>query len=308
MRPVSQSPAIEKRKSTQTVPTSHSATASFAEVLTATVQKSQPPVRPQVRSDGRAGTAAPPGVPTRVERPHTLPRTVPANAQLTRRSFSQTTNLLPLPPRPTARADLLSQQVGDSPPSTTRATIKTYGTMITAAAGQFGVDPAISLAVARAESGVSAATDKEVVLNPRAVSPDGSSSGLFQLTRATGKEQLQELAPRQTYNPFNASQNIRLGVSYLKDLSRMFSTDTTLRKGLSTTAGANAQEVQRLSIAAYNAGPGRVARAQALVRAQGGNPARYQDIAPHLPRETQVYVRRVEQYAAEFRGANTVSG
>jgi soluble lytic murein transglycosylase-like protein len=178
--------------------------------------------------------------------------------------------------------------------------------MITSTAQQCGVDPALSLAVARAESGVSAATDPDVVLNPRAVSYNGTSFGLFQLANATGKELLQEYAPGQAYNPFNPSQNICLGINYLKDLSEMFATDTKLHRGLSTTAGANDQEVQRLAIAAYNAGPGRVARAQAKVLAQGGDPTRYQDIERYLPRETQVYVRRVEKYAAEFGGPKTM--
>jgi soluble lytic murein transglycosylase-like protein len=183
-------------------------------------------------------------------------------------------------------------------------TITTYGTTIIATAQRFGVDPALSLGVARAESGISAATATEVVLNPRAVSPNGTSSGLFQLTNATGKEQLQEVAPHQTYNPFNPSQNIRLGIHYLKELSATFSANTVLRKGLSTTAGANEHDVRRLAVAAYNAGPGRVARAQEMVRAQGGNPAHYGDIEPYLPRATQGYVRRVERYATEFRGAH----
>jgi membrane-bound lytic murein transglycosylase MltF len=160
----------------------------------------------------------------------------------------------------------------------------------------------VSLAVARAESGISAATEKEVVLNPRAKSSDGMSFGLFQLTNATGREQLRQITPQQTYNPFNPSQNIRLGINYLKELSATFSSDTPLYDGLRSTAGANEQEALRFAVAAYNAGPGRVARAQVLVRAQGGNPARYQEVAPYLPKETQHYVKRVEGFAAEFRG------
>jgi soluble lytic murein transglycosylase-like protein len=181
-----------------------------------------------------------------------------------------------------------------------KATVHAYGTTITATAHQLGVDPALSLAVARAESGVSSATVKEVHLNPRAVSASGSV-GLFQLQEATGKEQLRTVAPGQAYNPFNPSQNIRLGVSYLKEMAETFSEDTALRNRLSTTAGANTREVQRLAIAAYNAGPGRVARAQALARAHGQDPAHYRNIEPYLPHETRHYVKKVEQFASEFR-------
>jgi membrane-bound lytic murein transglycosylase MltF len=156
------------------------------------------------------------------------------------------------------------------------------------------------LAVARAESGVSAATDKEVVLNPRAVSPDGKSAGLFQLTAETGQAQLQKLALRQAYNPFNPHQSIHLGVSYLKYLATAFSTETALQQDLRTTPGADPQEVRRLAVAAYNAGEGRVARAQLQARDRGGNPARYQDVAPYLPETTQNYVERVERFAADM--------
>jgi soluble lytic murein transglycosylase-like protein len=169
-------------------------------------------------------------------------------------------------------------------------------------ARQFGVDPALSLAVARAESGVGNTPAGEVVLNPRAVSPAGAV-GLFQLMAATGKEQLREIAPGQRYNPRNPSQNIQLGVSYLKEMRDTFSEDTELLAGLSTTAGANPQEVRRLAVAAYNAGPGRVARAQELARAHGRNPAQYHNIERYLPRETQQYVKKVESFATEFRGA-----
>ncbi len=182
-----------------------------------------------------------------------------------------------------------------------RAIVRAYGTAITATAQQFGVDPTLSLAVARAESGVSSADAKDVQLNPRAVSSAGSV-GLFQLQEATGKEQLRAVAPGQSYNPFNPSQNIRLGVSYLKEMAETFSEETALRNRLSTTAGANAQEVQRLAVAAYNAGPGRVARAQELARAHGQDPAHYRNIEPYLPHETRQYVKRVERFTSEFRG------
>lgn len=181
------------------------------------------------------------------------------------------------------------------------ATIRTYAGTITATAHQMGVDPTLSLAVARAESGIGRTKEGEVILDPRAVSSEGAV-GIFQLMEATGKEQLQEIAPGQRYNPFNPSQNIQLGVSYLKEMRKTFSDDTKLHKGLSTTAGANEQEARLLAIAAYNAGPGRVARAQELARAQGRDPSHYRNIERHLPQETRQYVKKVERFAAEFRG------
>lgn len=202
---------------------------------------------------------------------------------------------LTLPPALT-----MHEQPVKTPPAPHKigASVRTYGQAIVATARRLQVDPALGLAVARAESGLSAATDREVVLNPRAVSPDGKSVGLFQLTAETGKAQLKQMALRQAYNPLNPYQNMHLGVGYLKELSTAFSTETTLHQDLRTTPGADPQEVRHLAVAAYNAGMGRVARAQAQVRADGGNPARYQDVAPYLSATTQQYVKRVERFAA----------
>jgi soluble lytic murein transglycosylase-like protein len=194
-----------------------------------------------------------------------------------------------------------TSEVQEQPAASSQMAIRTYGKAITATSQQLGVEPPLSLAVARAESGVSGANEKEVVLNPRAVSSAGAA-GLFQLTAATGKEQLREVSPHQVYNPFNTQQNIRLGISYLKEMTDTFAENTSLHNRLSTVAGANAQEVQRLAVAAYNAGPGRVARAQELARTHGRNPAHYRNIEPYLPRETQQYVKKVERFATEFGG------
>jgi hypothetical protein len=206
--------------------------------------------------------------------------------------------------RPLKSETRLPQASQEAASSRPQFTVRTFGPVITAMAQQVGVDPALSLAIARAESGTNAAHSKEIVLNPRAVSPAGAA-GIFQLMAATGKEQLQEIAPGQTYNPFNPHQNIRLGVNYLKEMTETFSEGTALRNGLSAVAGANDQEVQRLAAAAYNAGPGRVAKAQALARANGYNPAHYHNIERYLPQETQQYVKKVERFVAEFRDERT---
>ena len=181
------------------------------------------------------------------------------------------------------------------------AAVRTYGAAIMATSRLHGVDPTLSLAVARAESGVGTTKNGEIILNPRAVSRAGAV-GLFQLMDATGKEKLQEIAPEQRYNPFNPSQNIHLGVSYLKEMAETFSNNTQLSNTLFSTPGANEQEARRLAVAAYNAGPGRVARAQKLARARGQNPAHYHNIERYLPQETRQYVRKVERFTTEFRG------
>jgi soluble lytic murein transglycosylase-like protein len=306
MRPVFLSFAPGKRLFSPATRVSPTSAPAFDQVFTTTLQNAPPALRPLDRRGGSTPDAAPLRAAPMPGRIRLAERPPPVISRSAHGQSAAVPDALPAPPRQPLHTGALPLPQGarGSARTASKPTITTYGTTIIATAQQFGVDPALSLGVARAESGVSAATATEVVLNPRAVSPNGSSFGLFQLTNATGKEQLQEVAPHQAYNPFNASQNIRLGIHYLKELSATFSANTVLRQGLSATAGANAREVRRLAVAAYNAGPGRVARAQEMVRAHGGNPAHYRDIEPYLPRTTQEYVRRVERYAAEFRGAH----
>jgi len=108
-------------------------------------------------------------------------------------------------------------------------------------ASQHGVDPALVRAVMRHESG----------FNPHAVSPKGAQ-GLMQLMPGTA-----DLMGVQ--NPFDPEQNIAGGVGYLR-----FCLD---RFGQSVP----------LAVAAYNAGPARVAKSQGV---------------PSIP-ETQNFVKNV---------------
>ncbi|MFN2443995.1 MAG: lytic transglycosylase domain-containing protein [Vicinamibacterales bacterium] len=103
------------------------------------------------------------------------------------------------------------------------------------------VSPALIRAVIQLESG----------FNPWAVSPKGAL-GLMQLMPATARE-------LGVDNPFHPAQNIRGGVTYLRRLLDLYDQDVPL------------------ALAAYNAGPGAVAR--------------YGDVPPY--RETQEYVRRI---------------
>ncbi len=104
-----------------------------------------------------------------------------------------------------------------------------------------GVDPSLVRAVMRNESG----------FNPNAVSPKGAQ-GLMQLMPGTA-------ALMGVSNPFDPEQNIAGGVGYLRHCLDRF--------------GHNVP----LAVAAYNAGPGRVARSQGV---------------PAIP-ETQAFVKNV---------------
>ncbi|MCB0345018.1 MAG: transglycosylase SLT domain-containing protein [Bdellovibrionales bacterium] len=161
-------------------------------------------------------------------------------------------------------------------------------------AGKYhGVDPHLSLAVARAES----------AFNPEAVSSDGHySKGLFQLLDSTGREMLTRLNVGDDYNPFDASQNSFLGVGYLRQLHDLFSENSTLVAGLSTHPAKSSADLEKLAVAAFNTGQGNVARAQAKAAAAGKDPSLYESVERYLPKQTRDYVARVMDYRLAMSG------
>jgi len=109
------------------------------------------------------------------------------------------------------------------------------------AAAQHQVDPNLVRAMVKVESN----------FNPQAVSRKGAM-GLMQLMPATARS-------LNVNNPFDPQENVDAGVRYMKNLLRNFGGDV------------------RLSLAAYNAGEGAVARSRGI---------------PHIT-ETQNYVKQI---------------
>ena len=126
-----------------------------------------------------------------------------------------------------------------------------FAAEIEAAAQKHGVDPALLKALIRQESN----------FNPNAVSPAGAT-GLTQLMPATA-------AGLGVTDPTNPQQAIDGGAKYLRQQLDRFGGD------------------EKMALAAYNAGPGAVARF-------GGVP-------PYA--ETQTYVQKVMGYAEQYRTA-----
>src|SRR5882672_7546441 len=117
---------------------------------------------------------------------------------------------------------------------------------IASASARWGLDPGFVTSVAQRESG----------LNPNAVSPAGAK-GIMQLMCATS-------AMLGVSNPFDPVQNINAGVKYLAQLLNQFAGDAAK------------------ALAAYNWGPGNVAKA---IQQWGA------DWLSHAPAETQSYVQ-----------------
>lgn len=153
-----------------------------------------------------------------------------------------------------------------------------------------GIDPALGLAVARAESS----------LNPNAISTDGKNSkGLFQLLDSTAQDMLGRINGADTdssFDPFNPVHNSQLGVGYLRRLLDMFSSATDISPTLRSFPASSSSELEKLAVAAFNTGEGNVIEAQQKAVRAGKNPGTYNDIAAYLPSITQTYVKRVSEY------------
>ena len=102
----------------------------------------------------------------------------------------------------------------------------------------------------------------------------GTAKGLMQLEDATGKEVHDKLGIKEPYDPYNPDQNKQIGTEYMQELLDKYKGDT------------------RLALAAYNYGMGSLDK---KMRAYGAS--NYEQVAAHLPAQTQDYVSKVTKDA-----------
>lgn len=115
----------------------------------------------------------------------------------------------------------------------------------------------------------------ESSFDPQAVSPAGAA-GLYQLMPATAQGLGLKLKPSD--ERLSGEKNAQAAAAYLRSLNLKF-------------------REWRLTLAAYNAGPGRVGDLLKTRRAKT-----YDEIATHLPAETQMYVPKMEAVVQRREG------
>jgi hypothetical protein len=137
-----------------------------------------------------------------------------------------------------------------------------YEDAVVKEAQRLGVDPKLALHVLYKETGN--------LKNPESARSKAGAIGVMQLMPKTAKG--------LGVDPTNPEENIRGGITYLKQMMDQFNDPT-------------------LALAAYNAGPGRVNQ---VLRSGRGIEA--------LPRETQNYIRMAEGGIVAFQNTGLVSG
>ena len=141
-------------------------------------------------------------------------------------------------------------------------------------------------------------------------SPKGSAkpAGHFQQKKASANEQGLITNPKNDQR-FDIDEASIGAAKQLKKLDTYFSKKTTLDKNISTIGISDAETREIFTIAAYNIGQGRVAKAQALAKEAKKDPKNWNDVQEFLinaganktqAKEVTEYVKRVLEYKKGF--------
>ncbi len=150
---------------------------------------------------------------------------------------------------------MVAEEVAQLDPATQQV-IAQYGPTIKRYALEYGFDWRLILAVMKQESR----------FMPEAESEKGAS-GLMQIMPVTGAEVARSLSLEDLSHP---GTNIRAGVYYLRKLYDLYD-------------GSSDADRLKLTLASYNAGPGRVYDAQELAAYLQDDPGRWQSVKAALP-------------------------
>lgn len=138
----------------------------------------------------------------------------------------------------------------------------------------------------------------------------GSSgaAGHFRLEKATA-ERYGLIVSKQNDQRFDIDYASSAAARYLKDINGIFAKRTILSKDTRSIPVKNMSEREKFILAAYNAGEGRIARAQYLAEQAGSNPQKWNDVKGFLEKagatqdkakEIRDYVDNVAIYEEEF--------
>lgn len=134
------------------------------------------------------------------------------------------------------------------------------------------------------------------------------AAGDFQLEKKTATRMGLTVSNKNDQR-FDIDDASAAAAKYLKTIDHSFSKETTLTKNLKTIPISNASERAKFSIAAYNAGEGRIAKAQEMTKRAGGDPKKWDDVKKYLEeagasdskaKEIRDYVDSVTAYEKEF--------
>ena len=134
------------------------------------------------------------------------------------------------------------------------------------------------------------------------------AAGHFQFEPATAKRYGLSVSKKndQRFDIDRASSAV---ARYLKDLNTWFGKRTTLSERLHTIPVKSVEERKKFVLGAFNAGEGRIARAQHLANQDKKDPQSWSDVAKYLGaakaspakvKETRAYVEMIPLYEAEF--------
>lgn len=134
------------------------------------------------------------------------------------------------------------------------------------------------------------------------------AAGHFQLKPDTAKQYGLSVSKNNDQR-FNIDYASSAAARYLKDIHSMFGKKTTLSKGLETIPVKSITERKKFALGGYNAGQGRVARAQHLAEKEGEDPQLWSDVEKFLElagatadnaKETRQYLEKIPLYESEF--------